>query len=340
MIEKQEINFRELYPTIPDEKIIPIQKYYNTKLKETSSDSAFKRYRLILNAICVECQDFGYIPFRQWDAEMAKSLARSLGEKYSSTLLVIAISIIKDILITSGCSNDLSSVTPENIMSEFNSPLLSFTIFNNTLKRVFQEERPQYTWKNINSWTTGIVIAYLFWLGYTRDEIVHLKKSDFDERTGIFIYQGQGYTKKRSVADRTDEATEAYITNYFNCKSYEVYSDYGGWRNIPFINSDTFVKFTSSDETKMKENVDNYLRKMRGNFGFGSPEILTAGRMDRLYYLDKIKNIPITAKNAAVIADDLNVKLTQRIRFGTEIGDLIFTYNSYKEKREALHRNA
>ena len=337
MISTRDFDFREKYPGIPEEKISAIQKYYGTNIANVGSESSYRIHLKALCAMCAVLQEFRYIPFCDWDATVAISFLRSM--ESSSTYLNRIIPALKIILVEAGCKNDLSSVNLLNIASEYCSPLLSFEIFNTTMKRVFSEQHPLYTWSKTNSWTTGIVLCYLFWLGFTREDIYNLKNNDFDEKTCTIIYRGKNYVKQRNVTERIDKATSEYIRNYFRSKTYETYTEELGWRDIPYADGDTFVKLTSGKKSTMRDITNNHIQKMHNYMGLHSSEILTAGRMDRLYYLDKIKNVPISVKNAAVIAEDLGLSIPARIKCGTEIGNLILMYNSYKTKRETLYQN-
>ena len=335
--KSRELDFSKAYPVLPEEKLAVIQLCYDTKAKTFKSESSIERYQLTFNIVCTVLSKNKYIPFNKWDADILTEFIKKT--ELRGTYLSTGISIMKECLSIAGCSNDLSSVTASVIASEYSSELLSFEIMNNILKKTFQKERPLYTWGAVNSWTTGIVIAYLSWLGFTRDEIGKLQRSDYNEKTSTITYCGKDYVKNRDIADRTDRLTAEYIRRYFISDTYEVYSEIHGWRNIPYLKCETFIKMTSSENEAIKDAFENYARKMRRNFGFGTPDILTAGRMDRMYYLNKVKNIPITFKSAEEISVDLDIPLTKRVRQGTELGDLILMYDSYKTKREAIYSN-
>ena len=82
------------------------------------------------------------------------------------------------------------------------------------------------------------MLCYLFWLGFTREDIYNLKNNDFDEKTCTIIYRGKNYVKQRNVTERIDKATSEYIRNYFRSKTYETYTEELGWRDIPYADGD------------------------------------------------------------------------------------------------------
>lgn len=328
----ESFDFRSHYKDISESNIKIIQDYYNNKIQTVKSDSSIRRTYLALQTLCSMINEDTAPDFLLWNDNDVYYYMRESGNK--SDNLRVLLNVIKDLLEISGNEIDISHIKNLTFCREYSSSIYTFKDLNTSLQETYNKLNPKIEWKCVNSWSTTIAICYLFWLGFIRKDIASLKISDYDIRTATIVLNKGNNTKRRQIAE---QQISDYLERYIKAKDYYVYSDIHNIRTIPFLDTDSFIKTTYSRKSSILTIVDNHRRKIREYFGYTVDEIVDAGRMNRLYYLDKFQGLIIDKSNAEIIAKELDVPMAKRLD-GThsELGYLINLYPSYKFKREAI----
>lgn len=324
-------DLRNRYKNISENNIIILQSYLDNQIKAIQSDSSVQRTCTAFQVLCSMLDEDVASDFIQWNVKDVDYYMRASG--YKSDRLRTLLNIIKDLLKISGNKTNLDQIKNQSYSKEYSSSIYTFKDLNTSLQDKYQNINPNIDWKCVNSWSTTIVICYLFWLGFVRKDIAELKASDYDIKTATIVLNKGNKVKRRQIAD---SPISEYLERYITAKDYYVYSDVHNTRTIPFLNTESLIKTTSSQKSSVLTIVDNHRKKIHEFFGYTVDEIVDAGRMNRLYYLDKFEGLAIDKSNAETIARELDVALAKRIDGNhSELGYLINLYPSYKKNREA-----
>lgn len=333
MKTKRELNVALLYPRMPRNNARIIQEYYNKQIAPLQSDATYAKHMYSLTKFCEVINDHNVLLFDEWDYDVADIYLSMIDCNYD--IFTTIIKIVKEIVYSSGCKQSLEEIRAVNYTNIYRIPFCTFVEMDTMIRRAYSASHEHIDWSTVNDWSTMIVICYLMWLGFTRQEIASLRKEDYDLRSNVIVFEDKNRIK-RILVDEPD--IEVYLKRYVGASGYYGYNEYHKEKFVHYLVGDTLLKTIIRSNNFTFQHVEQYARKFRTYFGFKADDVLNAGRMNRLYYLDIMKGMDITVQNAKAIAEDLGIEIPNSVTRNGELGALIATYPSYKQKRMATRR--
>lgn len=317
MNTKRTIDISVEFPDISGNNREILQNYYNDCIVPVSVDSTYHTYLVIFKKILSNIGVVNNKPIVDWNDDDCISILQACNARKTAITQLRA--LLHRIIKYAGGA---TSKAGYDIRKEYSSLIITFSDLNNRIQSNFFDKNTDIDWDEPNTWSTYIVIAYLLWLGFTKSEIAKLKTRDFNLSTNTIMYYRN---EKPSVCVINESAIAEYLANYVNAKTCTTHIG-GRKTECNYPDSDNLIKVENSSY----ENIENYARKFPKYFGLYADEILTAGRMARLFYLEKIKNISIEQSNLGIIRSYINFSLGKRT-----LESLISDYQSYRDKRQA-----
>ena len=338
MSKSRELVVSEQYPLINETDANTIPNYYDDLSAAIQSNATFQAYDNAIKILCDLLNDTDVEPLYTWDIEVAKQYVRRTNHTYS--VVVYLLKVIRELMHLAGCCIDESvldaQLQAKSLLSEYSSHLFTLQDLDDIMHTNFEQTHADYSWYEMNDWSTMIIICYLLWLGYTKKEITDMKKTDYHRETEAFVIDSTTEKKIRHLDNYSFMTT--YFNKYTDSIGYYFYNEFHKDRFIRYQDSDSFIKTVYSSKATTLPVVENYCRKIGRNFGITPDEILTAGRLSRMYVWDIINQEPIKMKNANKLSELLGIKPVKRATKACEIGTLISIYPSYKSTREKLQK--
>lgn len=331
MEKTREFNVHALYPGISSFNAMTIQEYYDNEIFPLRSDVTYNKHLYALSKLC-EVINEPFVPmFDQWDSNIADTYLSAIECNYDmSTTLV---KILKALVYKSGGTASLADIKAVNYSHIYRIPFFTFGEMDSMIRRAYAASHESIRWDTPNDWSTTIVICYLLWLGFTRREIADLGRDAYNISANFISYGNRSHAKNIFI---DEPAISDYLIRYTEAAGYYEYNSYHGEKYISYIEGDTFLKTVVRDKNFTYERVEQYARKFREYFGFKADDALNAGRMNKLFYLDMMRGIDISAQNAVLISEFLGISLPRSVTRNGELGALIATYPSYKQQRMML----
>lgn len=294
-----------------------LQNYYDDCIASVSVDSTYHTYLVLFKRILLNIGAVNNKPISEWSDDDCVSILQACNARKTATVQLRA--LLHRIIKYAGGT---ISKAGYNVRKEYSSSIITFSDLNNRIQSNFYNQNLDISWDEPNTWSTYVVIAYLLWLGFTKAEIAELKADDFNPITSTITYHRNG---KTSICVINESIITEYFDDYVNAETYVTRTG-GRKTDCNYPDTDNFIKIVNSSY----ENIENYARKFPRYFGLYADEILTAGRMTKLFYLEKIKNISIEQSNLSMIVSCMDFSLGKRT-----LESLISDYQSYRNKRQA-----
>lgn len=331
---ERDFNVSVSYPSISKTNVKIIQEYHDNVLCKIESDGTYLGYLYALKELCNEINQPMVPDLTEWDYNTADAYISQVKCTYQRMVLVVKVT--KNLMYFAGYNNSLAKLKASNYGLKYRVPFFTFNEMDEMIRRAYDSTHPKIAWDELNDWSTSIVICYLLWLGFSKSEIAMLKNSDYDERSGTIVLE---YSKsddgiKRIKRRTIDEPNiESYLKRYINGNKFFQYNDYHGKRSYDYRSGESLIKIIIRDNVRVKDVVDYCSKKYSTFWGFTSDDVLLAGRMNRLYYYNIVKGMPVDKNNAKIIADCLDLDLPAKVFKNGELGNLILLYPSYKSER-------
>lgn len=314
---RKTIDISAEFPNISGNNRKILQDYYNDCVVSIVSDSAYQ-VRFALFRKILSCMDVvENKPVAEWNDDDCIKIIQVCNLK--KTTVDLLKTMLRKIIKYAG--GEVPKIE-YNMIMEYSSPIIRFSDLDKAIRDGFDDQNPDVEWDEINTWSTYIVVAYLLWLGFNKGEIVELKTADFNPVTGTIIYNSG---KKKIICVINEPAITEYLDDYVNAKTYITHAS-GRRCDYNYPESESLIKVEKSS----RKVIENYALKFPKYFGLYADEILLAGRMSKMYYLEKVKGIVIEQSNLDTIADYLNLSERRCV-----LESLIPSYQSYRDKRLA-----
>lgn len=305
------------FPDISGNNREILQNYYNDCIVPISVDSTYHTYLVLFKKILLNIGVVNNKPITEWNDDDCVNILQACNARKTATTQLRT--LLRRIIKYAGGT---ISKMRYDVRKEYSSSIITFLDLNNRMQSTFYDKNPDISWDETNTWSTYIVIVYLLWLGFTKAEIAELKSGDFNPVTSTILYRRN---EKLGVCVINESTITEYLDDYVNAKTYVTHKG-GRKTDYNYPSTDNLIKVENSSY----ENIENYARKFPKYFGLYADEILTAGRMTRLFYLEKIKNISIEQSNLSTIADHMGFSLGKHT-----LESLVSEYQSYRDKRLA-----
>lgn len=328
MKKEREFNVSVSYPLINHEDACIIQSYYQNTIAKIESEGTYSNNIYALQAFCEEINQEGVPPFREWNYSTADAYISQIKCGYARAALIVKIA--KALLYTAGCKESLVGLKGSHYGKKYHVGFYTFDEMQLMMKRVYDSTHEKIEWDTLNDWSTYVVICYLLWLGFSQKEIAMLKKTDYNQKFNVVALEYSDFIKRRTVDE--PEIGE-YLKRYIEGNKYYLYNEYHGKRPYDYAYSDFLIKSVKREGITTADVVSACCRKFSQHFGFVSDDVLLAGRMNRLYYYNIVKNVEISNRNFAAVAECLNIEKPAKVVRNGELGALISIYPSYKEQR-------
>ena len=333
MEKTREFDAGTLYPEMSRANTQIIQQFYNKEILPLNSDATYTKYMQALAKLCEAISDPRVPPFDLWDFETTDRYLSTADCKYE--IATVLVKLTKEIIHSTGNTVALSQIKSGKYAGIYRIPFLTFTEMDTMIRRAYDQTHEHIDWSIMNEWSTTIVMCYLMWLGFTRQEMSKLRKEDYDLRTNVVIFEDKGRIKRVPV---DEPGIETYLKKYINALGYYIYNDYHKEKFITYTEGHTLLKTVIRQEDFSLKYADQYARKFVEYFGFKADNVLDAGRLNRMYYLDVMKGVDIKTQNASIIAEALGIEAPKSITRNGELGSLILQYPSYKQQRTDARR--
>ena len=330
----RDFNVSVSYPLIRKDNAQDIQTYYENNLCPIKSDGTYLNYFYALKDFCEEINQPGVPPFSLWKSSTADAYISQINCNYQKAVYVVK--VVKNLLYSAGSTESFEALKAAHYGNKYRISFYTFGEMDTMIRRAYDATHQVIEWDTLNDWSTSVVICYLLWLGFSKAEISMLQKSDYDERTGTIVLETCGKNQHSEIVKRRaidEPGIEDYLHRYIRGNQYYLYDDYHGRRPYDYIYSTSLIKSVIRESAAVKDIVDNCCKRYSAFFGFTSDDVLTAGRMNRLYYYDVVKSVEINEGNIERIADCLGLEKPTKVFRNGELGNLIALYPSYKSER-------
>lgn len=332
-IGKRYFDVSSKYPLISNDNTKAIQAFCSKAAIKPMSEESYNKIIQNINYICGKVNSTDVTPFEQWSLDTIQEYFGDMSYSYNKISRILK--IIKEILHIAGCRSDFSKLSASSFLENYRSGLYSFEILNNIMKREFYKSRPHLSWDVMNDVSTTVVICYLEWIGFSREEISQLKLQDYNTKAGVIIYNSNSVEKRKIIPE---EEIEQYLLEYVSSHSYLQYNSKYGKKICRYGKGNTLVK-SAYDSTKITKSViDNYLLKVPTIFGISANDIWMSGRLNEMYALDKTKNVRIALDNIEDISYRLGLNIPKfNNNLDSTVGRLIMMYDSYRKGRDIIY---